>query len=177
MQATEIAVASQRQLRLFDRQQEIAGDALNEAISRLSAAFGPEAVVRPILKDRHLPEARLDWLHVEKGSELPAPPNHDNTHDANNEDEMLAPTPPILSLLSPPIEVQLRPANIRRARWIRIVEENANRKILRRQGPFSIEGEWWNSGFSRDYMLLVTAEDHCWVFAEGQSFYLHAYLD
>lgn len=169
MQASEVAVATQRQLRLFDRQQEIAGDALNEAISRLSAAFGPEAVVRPTLKDRHLPEARLDWLIVKKSSDLPPVPV--------NVGEMLAPTPPVLSLLSPPLEVQLRPPNIRRARWIRLAKENATRKILRRQGPFSIEGEWWNNGFCRDYMLLVTAEDHCWVFAEGTSFYLHAYLD
>jgi hypothetical protein len=61
MRATEIGEAPRRQLRLFEKQEDLAADAFALATSKLAAAFGRAAVVQPMLVDRHRPEARVAW--------------------------------------------------------------------------------------------------------------------
>lgn len=61
LRAVEVAIAHARQLRLFEKREDLADDALRVATSRLVAAFGRDAVLQPALADRHRPEARLTW--------------------------------------------------------------------------------------------------------------------
>jgi protein ImuB len=48
------------------------------------------------------------------------------------------------------------------------------------RGPERLCGEWWRSGFARDYYrALVAGVGGCWIFRDGKDgrFYLHGYFD
>jgi protein ImuB len=62
--ASKVAPAVARQLRLYARQQDEGEAALERAVARLAAAFGPQAVVRPALASRYLPEGRVVWIEA-----------------------------------------------------------------------------------------------------------------
>lgn len=164
MRATEVGQASARQLRLFEKQEDLAEDALQIALSRLVAAFGPQTVVKPVLCDRHLPEQRIAW---QPALPTPSPPPHRDAFVPSLEAH-----PPVLLLVDPPMPIELRGEHLRSTkepRWQRIVSS---------EGPWTVEGEWWAKGFRREYRILTTEQHEVlWVFRDRRGYHLHAYLD
>jgi hypothetical protein len=146
LRATEVAVATQKQLRLFDRQADLREDAIAQAIARLSAAFGQSAIVFPRLADSHLPEARLRWAPIEASrpsraspaglrsrtspsrhtrSSMPCSPITPSSPPGRRaaDDPAALPPPPLLptlNLLTPPWPIILRPPDLAQARWLRL---------------------------------------------------------
>src|SRR6185503_19994418 len=53
--------ATREQLALFAARPRRDLRAASEAVARLRAELGDDAVVRPVLRDGHLPEARFGW--------------------------------------------------------------------------------------------------------------------
>lgn len=190
MRAVEVAAASARQLRLFEQREDLAADARTEAISRLVACFGRQAVVQPRLADRYRPEARICWQPLEqrppaadakrsepKGSrrrpmKKRAPGKAARARDRADPSAVSLPLPPVLQMLDPPLPLDMSGDRLRsegERHWQRIVE---------RDGPYAIEGEWWDAGFRREYYLLRTERnERLWVYRDDRGLYLQAYLD
>jgi protein ImuB len=173
MRAVEVGVATARQLHLFDKQEDLALDALQVSLSRLAAAYGPESVVHPRLTDRYLPEGRLSWEPHErvKPLEKRASSKNENGQPGYSASDM-PPRAAVLRLLDPPLEIELRHGRLRTStdrRW---------RRIIAHEPPSAVEGEWWNNGFAREYLLLTTEDDEVlWIFRDARGYHLQAYLD
>jgi hypothetical protein len=125
MRAVEVGVATARQLHLFDKQEDLALDALQVSLSRLAAAYGPESVVHPRLTDRYLPEGRLSWEPHErvKPLEKRASSKNENGQPGLQCERHATPSsraPPARS----PLEIELRHGRLRTStdrRWRRII--------------------------------------------------------
>ena len=159
--AARVDVADAQQLGLFERQQELAGDALRRAAARLTAAFGPMAVTRPVLADTYRPEARLRWVPFlaarEKSparSSAPAPKR-----------SAIAPAPIALRLFSPP-----EPVAQWDERYLRLSGGTAGGTAIRIvgvEGPHRLSGEWWDAPFDRSYFWLTGAGgERLWLFRD-----------
>lgn len=174
MRAPEVGIATARQLHLFDKQEDLAEDALARAISRLIAAYGPGAVVKPELADRYLPERRIVWKPFQAAED----PGRAGSRASGGDHPAAAATgppplyPPVLCLLDPPQLIELRGDRLRRAddrRWRRIVASSE---------WYPLEGEWWANGFARTYALLTTEDnERLWIYRDAEGHHLQAYLD
>jgi protein ImuB len=150
--ATKTAPAGRRQLQLFHRKEEQAREALGTVLSRLCAAFGREAVVRPVLADVHRPEERLHWAFFDSHSE-------DDVSLRGTEAGMplqgrsgawaAAGEPLVLQLYSEPRPIESMPP------------------VSERAGPFRLCGEWWHRPFDRSYYWLALPRgEKLWVFRD-----------
>ncbi|MCC6749238.1 MAG: DNA polymerase Y family protein [Deltaproteobacteria bacterium] len=181
LRAVEVGCASARQLDLFARQQEHDREALATICSRLVATFGREAVVRPRLVERHLPEARLSWMPLE-GTELASLASPRRAW----QEERPAAAPaafPVLCLIEPPRPVTFEGARIDLSS---VAEEGPARaargrhlqRVVAREGPYRLQGEWWATGFEREYWLVRTAEGAVlWLFRSQGEWHVQAYVD
>jgi protein ImuB len=168
--ASRVDVAGAQQLGLFQRQQEIADDALRRAVARLTAAFGPMAVTRPVLADTWRPEARLRWVPFASKEQAPtappAPPSKSSL------------VPIALRMFSPPEPV---------AHWDHRQLKLAGGmsiRVVKVEGPHRLSGEWWDAPFDRSYFWLTGAGgERLWLFRdelaapEAKRVYLHAVAD
>ena len=163
--ASKIGPASQSQLSLLRQQEEQAAAAWGQAVARLSAAFGSQAIVRPVLRNTYRPEARLEWFPASalSANSSPAAPR-----------QAFAPLSLALRQLEPPEPVVLCPGpSLRR-------EGGAPVRIVGLDGPQRLSGEWWGRPFDRSYSWLRLASGElCWVFREepGGRLYLQAVGD
>lgn len=190
MRAVEVGVATLRQLRLFERQEDLAEEALSTAIGRLAAAFGREAIVRPVLSDRYLPEGRLRWEIVEAAATVPvAEPLRSrgarqqspaSAAAAGGRAERTASLPegvlPVLQLFETPRVVSWRGDRVR------VGEHGPWQRVIACDGPCTVEGEWWAEGFQREYLLITTSSpggdrERWWVYRDRAGYHLQAYLD
>lgn len=190
MRAVEVGVATLRQLRLFERQEDLAEEALSTAIGRLAAAFGREAIVRPVLIDRYLPEGRLRWEVVDPAATatMAAPPRPRaarqrppaSAADASARGEppvsLAEEVWPVLQLLAAPLVV------LWQGDRVRVGERGPWQRVMACDGPCTVEGEWWAEGFQRQYLLLTTSSpggerERWWVYRDRAGYHLQAYLD
>ncbi|MBK8480384.1 MAG: hypothetical protein IPL40_04290 [Proteobacteria bacterium] len=195
MRAVEVGVATLRQLRLFERQEDLAEEALSAALGRLAAAFGSEVIVRPALSDRYLPEGRLSWKLVEQPAvEVVAVPSRTRAVRQRQQTgtgragraETIAQAEgpargsegvwPVLQLLEAPLAV------IWQGDRVRVGAHGPWQRVIASDGPCALEGEWWAEGFQREYLLLTTASpggdrERWWVYRDRSGFHLQAYLD
>jgi len=188
MRAVEVGVATLRQLRLFERQEDLAEEALSTAIGRLAAAFGREAIVRPVLSDRYLPEGRLRWEIVDPAATatMAAPPRPcaarqrppARAADARGEPPVSLSEGvwPVLQLLAAPLVV------LWQGDRVRVGERGPWQRVMACDGPCTVEGEWWAEGFQRQYLLLTTSSpggerERWWVYRDRAGYHLQAYLD
>ena len=114
----------------LDRGQERGGsDALAALIDRLGARLGEAAVLRPVLRDSHIPERAEAWMPA--GAEAGAAGAAD---DRPRPLFLLDPPEPIQTLAgmpdSPPAQFS----------WRRVT-----RKIARAEGPERLSPEWWRA--------------------------------
>ena len=174
---------------LFDRADR--EEPLADLIARLQDALGKEAVVRPVLANRHRPEAA--WTAVPEGDAAPkpiVPPKRDPAmaHEPGGEEGQAARPRPTLLLPEPlPVRVIATPSGRPRAlggliapagipggtrEWVPVTGAN---------GPERLSGEWWMpAGVSRDYWVCTLEDGRiAWVYRDGDSdrWLLHGWFD
>lgn len=142
--------ASREQLALFAHRPRRDLRAADEALARLRAELGEDAVVRPVLRDGHLPEASFGWerlTHLVPASPPAAP----------------AVRPLVRRVFAHP---QLLPAQIRLGRddgWLLSSLEHGS--VVRIHGPYVVTGGWWMQSVHREYHFAELRRGDClWVY-------------
>jgi protein ImuB len=144
--------ASREQLAMFVDKPRRDLRAAGEAIARLRAELGDDAVVRPVLRDGHLPEARFGWERVTRVVPATPPPGG-----------APAVRPLIRRVFTHP---QLLPAQLRVGRddgWLLSSLEHG--AVVRIHGPHVVSGGWWAQEVHRAYHYAELRRGDClWVF-------------
>jgi protein ImuB len=147
--------ASREQLALFAHKPRRDLGAADEALARLRAELGDDAVVRAVLRDGHLPEASFGWeqlAHVVAA--IPA---------SASAAELPAVRPLIRRVFAHP---QLLPAQIRLGRddgWLLSSLEHGS--VVRIHGPYLVTGGWWTQALHREYHFAELRRGDClWVY-------------
>ena len=120
--------ATREQLALFAERPRRDLRAADEAIARLRAELGDDAVVRAVLREGHLPEASFGWERLE--------------HVAAAKPEARAVQPLVRRLYARP---QLLPPQARQVRddgWLLSGLEHG--AVVRIVGPYVVSGGWWS---------------------------------
>ncbi|MBN2307603.1 MAG: DNA polymerase Y family protein, partial [Candidatus Hydrogenedentes bacterium] len=138
-------MASQHQLTLFHDAPRGSLDAVYQALTRVRAEFGDDAVCVARLQDRHLPEARYTWERLQH-LPLPKPAGP-------------AMAPLIRRVYTPPIEL---PPRGRREPDGWILARIADGPVEEIVGPQVIAGGWWAQDVSRAYYYART-QDGRWL--------------
>jgi protein ImuB len=147
-------------LDLFARRRERAGHELDVCLVRLRALLGEPAVHGVRLTDTYRPEAMYEpvpfTLPADGGAAPPTPPAE------------AAPPAGALRLLDPPVPVDLAlgPPPMMHA-------FGGAHRIAHARGPLRVSGEWWRTGFARDYFEVILEDGaHYWLYrdADGRVF-------
>lgn len=126
-------------------------DKAEEALARLRAELGEDAVLRASPKPGHLPEARQAWTALEK-LRLPEP------------GPLSGPPPLVRRLLSRPQPLPPPPQQRRRA-WLPLGLEGGAVQAL--VGPYLSSGGWWAQAQARRYFFVGLARGELlWVFQD-----------
>ena len=141
--------ATREQLALFASRPRRDLRAADEALARLRAELGDDAIVRAVLRDGHLPEASFGWerlAHV-----VPASPN----------------PPPVRALVRRMlVRPQLLPPQARQVRddgWLLSGLEHG--AVVRIVGPYVVSGAWWTHEIQREYHFAELRRGDClWVY-------------
>jgi protein ImuB len=144
--------ATREQLAMFASKPRRDLRAANEALARVRAELGDDAVVRAVLRDGHLPEASFGWerlTHVRlRDSASPAP-------------KLVRPL--VRRLYAKP---QLLPPQVRQVRddgWLLSGLEHG--AVVRILGPYVVSGGWWQQELHREYHFAELRRGDClWVF-------------
>ncbi|MHA1109125.1 MAG: Y-family DNA polymerase [Alphaproteobacteria bacterium] len=121
----------------FDRTSEdgnTESEALDALIDRLANRLGPANVLRPIMRQSHLPERAAGMIPVAAGKKNPV---------ASGDPVWAPPNPRPARLLRPPEPVEAIAdsaggGSLRQFRWRRVLH-----RIARIEGPERIAPEWW----------------------------------
>ena len=142
-------LATREQLALFAQRPRRNLRAADEAIATLRAELGDDAVVKAVLRDGHLPEARYGW---ERLVHVPAPAT-----------EAKEARPLIRRVLHRPALLPPQSPNVRDDGWLLSgLEVGA---VVRIHGPFVVSGGWWASELHREYHFAETRRgDLLWVY-------------
>lgn len=145
----EDVAATREQLAMFASRPRRDLRAANEALARVRAELGDDAVVRAVLRDGHLPEASFGWERLA------------HVHEA-------APTPRLVRPLVRRLyaKPQLLPPQARQVRddgWLLSGLEHG--AVVRILGPYIISGGWWQHELHREYHFAELRRGDClWVF-------------
>ena len=141
--------ASREQLAMFAAKPRRDLRAADEALARVRAELGDDAVVRAVLREGHLPEASFGWerlAHVVQAA--PAP-------------RLVRPL--VRRLYARP---QLLPPQARQVRddgWLLWGLEHG--AVVRILGPYIVSGGWWQHELHREYHFAELRRGDClWVF-------------
>ena len=141
--------ASREQLAMFAAKPSRDLRAADEALARVRAELGDDAVVRAVLREGHLPEASFGWerlAHVVQAA--PAP-------------RLVRPL--VRRLYARP---QLLPPQARQVRddgWLLWGLEHG--AVVRILGPYIVSGGWWQHELHREYHFAELRRGDClWVF-------------
>lgn len=155
----EVAPATAHQLQLWQLLAEAGGlarrdlQAATEALTKLCAALGDQAVLRAEPRPAHLPEARFRWMPWQ-GS-LPAarvPPAQ----------QPQLSRPLMRRWFSKPQPLPSRPKHEPDGWLLADWRQGAVAKLW---GPFKLSGGWWTREVRRDYWYVLTERgDLLWVF-------------
>lgn len=150
--ADDIA-ATREQLALFASKPRRDLRAADEAIARVRAELGDDAVVRAVLRDGHLPEASFGWerlVHVEKAEPV---------------ERSIRPL--IRRLRTRPKALPPQPRQVRDDGWlISGLEQGA---VVRIVGPYVISGGWWARELHREYHFAELRRGDClWVYYDRE---------
>lgn len=145
--------ASREQLALFASRPRRDLHAADEALARLRAELGDDAIVRAVLRDGHLPEASFGWERVQRV--IPATPV---AHVVR---------PIVRRVRARPHALPPQPRQVRDDGWLLSgLEQGA---VVRIVGPFVISGGWWAAGATgevqREYHYAELRRGDClWVY-------------
>ena len=148
--ATVAEPLAARQPGLDGRRDE--GEDLARLVDRLSARFGPRALVRPAPRESHIPERTETWAPALGPSPGPVPPS-------------LRPRP--LRLFDPPEEVRVVYA-VPEGPPAQFVWRRVTHRVTRFAGPERVGPEWWRDRPGTRLRDYYRVEDH-----EGRRFWLY----
>jgi len=141
--------ATREQLALFAARPRRDLRAADEALARVRAELGDDAVVRAVLRDGHLPEASFGWerlVHVVHAT--PAPPRV---------------RPLVRRLLARPQPLPPQARQVRDDGWLLTGLEHG--AVLRIKGPYIVSGGWWATELHREYHFAELRRGDCmWVY-------------
>ncbi|EYD76273.1 DNA polymerase-like protein [Rubellimicrobium mesophilum DSM 19309] len=131
------------------------GEDLARLVDRLSARFGPRALLRPAPRESHVPERAESWVPALGPSPGPVPP---------------PPRPRPLRLFDPPEEVRVIYA-VPEGPPAQFVWRRVTHRVARFAGPERIAPEWWRDPPGtrlRDYWRIEDQEGRrFWLYREG----------
>ncbi|MCE9575652.1 MAG: DNA polymerase Y family protein [Deltaproteobacteria bacterium] len=150
--------ATREQLNLFAQRPRRDLRAADEAVARLRAELGDDAVVKAVVRDAHLPEARFGWERF--GQMVPAAPRPLRTVAGHSW------RPLVRRVLMRPKLLPASSPHVRDDGWlINGLEHGA---VVRIHGPFVVSGGWWAPGAGevcREYHFAETRRGEClWVY-------------
>lgn len=118
------------------------------AMARVRAELGDGAVVKAVLRDGHLPEARFAWEPV---STVPMPQPRN------------VKTPPLVRrIFTKPVSFSAGRSREASAELIRHIDEGTVRETF---GPYIVSGGWWTREVQREYYFVRTAAGRSlWMF-------------
>jgi len=141
--------ATRDQLALFAARPRRDLRAADEALARVRAELGDDAVVRAVLRDGHLPEASFGWerlVHVVAAA--PSPPRV---------------RPLVRRLLARPQPLPPQARQVRDDGWLLTGLEHGS--VLRIKGPYIVSGGWWATELHREYHFAELRRGDClWVY-------------
>ncbi len=141
--------ATREQLAMFASKPRRDLRAANEAIARVRAELGDDAVVRAVLREGHLPEASFGWERLAQVQQA-------------------VPTPRLVRPLVRRLyaKPQLLPPQARQVRddgWLLSGLEHG--AVVRILGPYIVSGGWWQQELHREYHFAELRRGDClWVF-------------
>ena len=145
----EDTLASREQLALFASKPRRDLRAADEAIARVRAELGDDAVVRAVLREGHLPEASFGWERL--------------VHVVGAKPQQKLVRPLVRRLLARP---QALPPQVRQVRddgWLLSNLEHG--AVVRIVGPYVISGGWWQHELHREYHFAELRRGDClWVY-------------
>jgi protein ImuB len=144
----EGAPAAHMQTELFATRAARDAAAAARAVARVRAELGDQSVVRAVLREGHLPEARFDWEPVEAVAEP-----HPRTVKS-----------PSLVRRIQSYAVPFSPGRHRdaQAELIRHIDEGTVRETT---GPFIVSGGWWSREVQREYYFVRTSNQRVlWMY-------------
>ncbi len=150
----EDVAATREQLAMFASKPRRDLRAANEALARVRAELGDDAVVRAVLREGHLPEASFGWERL--SHVVPAAPRPVRIR------------PLVRRMFTKP---QLLPPQMRQVRddgWLLSGLEHG--AVVRILGPYVVSGGWWqgcsaNQGLHREYHFAELRRGDClWVY-------------
>ena len=142
-------VATREQLALFASRPRRDLRAADEAIARLRAELGDDAIVRAVLRDGHLPEASFGWERLEHV--IPATPHASPLR-------ML-----VRRMLVRPVVLPPQARQVRDDGWLLSGLEHGS--VVRIVGPYVVSGAWWTHEIQREYHFAELRRGDClWVY-------------
>lgn len=156
----EDVVATREQLALFTTRPHRDLRAANEALAHIRAELGDDAVVRAVLRDGHLPEARFGWerlLCIERSA-----PASRLVHLT------------IRRLLTSPRPLAAPPRRIHDDGWLVAGMERG--PLVQSFGPYTVSGGWWANEVHREYYFAELRRGDClWIYFDRkrQRWYWH----
>jgi protein ImuB len=138
-------------------------DAVARAFARLCAEFGGESVVKAVLRDGHLPEARFEWEGI---SSLDVPRARAVRH------------PPLVRRFYPK-PVLFSPGLGRDAdrQLVAHIDDGSVRETF---GPYVVSGGWWSREVHREYYFVRTATGRSlWMYYDRrrQCWFIHGEVE
>lgn len=145
--------ATREQLALFASRPRRDLRAADEALSKLRAELGDDAIVRAVLREGHLPEASFGWERL--------------VHVVAASAEARQVRPLVRRLLARPRQLPPQGRQVRDDGWLLSgLEQGA---VVRIVGPYVVSGGWWagegGSAVQREYHFAELRRGDClWVY-------------
>lgn len=141
--------ATREQLALFSHKPRRDLRAGDEALARLRAEMGDDAVVKAVLRDGHLPEASFAWEQV--------------VHLIQATPNPRAIQPLVRRLLARPQPLPQQARQVRDDGWL--LSDLEHGAITRIVGPYIVSGGWWAHELHREYHFAdLRRGDTLWVY-------------
>ena len=145
--------ATREQLSLFLHKPARDLRVAEEALARLRAELGEDAVVTAGLREGHLPEARFGWQRLGKlGEACPRPRQEPRL---------------VRRIFARPRALPPQSSSVRDDGWMLSGLEHGS--VVRIVGPFVLSGAWWAGEVHREYHFADTRRGDClWVYYDAQ---------
>jgi protein ImuB len=160
----DAVTASREQLALFAQKPRRDLRAADEAIARVRAELGDDAVVKAVLRDGHLPEARFGWERLVH-ARVPAP-------------RPATVRPLVRRVHARPLLMPAQMTNVRDDGMLLTGLETG--AVVRLEGPYVVTGGWWATEIRRDYHFAETRRGDChWLYFDRarRRWFLHGEVE
>ena len=143
------AAATREQLAMFAAKPRRDLRAADEALARVRAELGDDAVVRAVLREGHLPEASFGWERL--------------AHVAQARPEPKLVRPLVRRLHVKPQQLPPQARQVRDDGWLLSGLEHG--AVVRILGPYVVSGGWWRQEIHREYHFAELRRGDClWVY-------------